>query len=292
MASTGSSEAAPDSEADGLPSSSTPAETPAPTDVDESVAAVADLLADAGVLAQPRALLHGVQDEAPRLSGIQRQMQRAGEIDPAAYSMRTQELAYLANTILAGCSIQARPFTPREASEAAAAVCNLGLENWPARWLPARPGDRRPAGLTILPEDLLVTQDLVSVFQVGWTILHDEVCMAAADRLIGVLNGVRRGDGETQAGIDALRTDMTKQWRSGTPWRARDAMDVIAILDLPAWAGLLGLIDECPVMHASIAATRAGTRTFDASAFTFISENGQLAAVHEFLQSLPEMLRP
>ena len=57
--------------------------------------------------------------------------------DHAAYSMRSQELAYLANTIVAGCSIQARPFTAQEASDAAVAVCNLGLENWPPHWLPA-----------------------------------------------------------------------------------------------------------------------------------------------------------
>ncbi len=43
-------------------------------------------------------------------------------------------LAYLANAIIAGCSIQARPFAPQEASNAAVAVCNLGLEAWPGHW--------------------------------------------------------------------------------------------------------------------------------------------------------------
>jgi len=32
--------------------------------------------------------------------------------------------------------------------------------------------------------------------------------------------------------------------------------DVIAILDTPAWAALLGLIDECPVLHAALRASR------------------------------------
>jgi hypothetical protein len=68
---------------------------------------------------------------------------------------------------------------------------------------------------------------------------------------------------------------------------------VIASLDLPAWAVLLGLIDECPVIHAGIAAGRESrTRAVSASAFEFISENSQIASVREFMQSLPKMLAP
>ena len=100
------------------------------------VASVVDLLVDAGVLPQPpRALLGGPQEEAPRLARIQALLQSAYDRDHAVYAMRSQELAYLANTIVAGCSIQARPFTAQEASDAAVAICNLGLENWPPHWL-------------------------------------------------------------------------------------------------------------------------------------------------------------
>ena len=85
---------------------------------------------------------------------------------------------------------------------------------------------------------------------------------------------------------------MTKHWKAGTPWRARDALDVIAMLDMPAWAALLGLIDECPVIHAGLGASRgSGTRAVSASAFEFISENSQIASVREFMQSLPDTLR-
>jgi hypothetical protein len=84
---------------------------------------------------------------------------------------------------------------------------------------------------------------------------------------------------------------MTRHWRSGTPWYARDALDVMAMLDMPAWATMLGLIDECPVVHAGIAASQgSGTRKIDPNAFEFISENSQIAAVRQFMQSLPEML--
>jgi hypothetical protein len=259
-----------------------PAGSDAPSAAEESaeaVTAIVDVLRDAGILPQqPRALLDGPQGPAPRLARIQALMQFAGDRDSIAFSMRGQELAFLANTIAAGCSIQARPFTTQEASDAAVATCNLGLENWP-------PG-------AALPDDFLVGHDLVSVFQVGWTVLYEDVCMYAAEQLIGVLRQLRCDDRETQAGLNALRIEMTKQWRGGAPWRARDALDVLAILDMPAWAAQLGLIDECPVMHAGIGVSQGSrARQISATAFAFISENSQIALIHAFTRSLPETLR-
>jgi len=203
-------------------------------------------------------------------------MQAAADADHAAYSQRTEELGFLANTIMAGCSLQARAFTVREASDAAAAICNLGLENWPST----------------LAEDFLAGHDLVSVFQGGWTVLHRGVCMYAAERLIDVLTELRCGDREIQAGLDALRIELATQWRDGTPWRAREALDVIMPLDMPAWAALVGLLDECPVIHAGMDTSR-GTRPRAVSAtdFEFISENSQIASVHRFFDTLAETLR-
>ena len=109
------------------------------------VADVLDVLLEAGVLPQPpRALLEGARGEAPRLARIQRHMQFVRDADPLACSTRSQELAYLANAIVAGCSLQARPITTQEASDAAVAVCNLGLENWPPQ-LAAAGGPPRAA---------------------------------------------------------------------------------------------------------------------------------------------------
>ena len=179
---------------------------------------------------------------------------------------------------------------------------NLGLQNWPAHWID--PKLRRRGSLVetgpALPDDFLAGHDLVSVFQVGWTVLHDDVSMDVAERLIGVLADLGSDLGLTpsshyediQTELDALRREMTRHWRAGAPWRARDAMDVIAILDMPAWAALLALIDECPVVHAGLAASQvAGTRAVSATAFEFISENSQIASVREFMRSLPEIFR-
>ena len=271
-----------------------PGEPPALENSEDAIAAVVDLLLEAGVLPkQPRALPAGPEGHAPRLARIHAHLQFASDRDPAASAMRSQELAYLANTLMAGCSIQARPFTAQEASEAAVAVCNLGLENWPLQWVPAtRHGSNVVDGGTVLPEDFLVGHDLVGVFQVGWKVLHDEVIMYAAEQLIQVLIHLRHADREVQQGLDALRIEMARHWQTGSPWRARDAFDVIMILDMPAWATLLGLIDECPVIHGGIGASRgSGTRAVSASAFEFISERSQIASVRAFMRSLPETLR-
>ena len=84
---------------------------------------------------------------------------------------------------------------------------------------------------------------------------------------------------------------MGRHWRDGAPWRAREALEVIMLLDMPAWATLLGLIDECPVIPAAIGASRdSRIRAVSASAFEFISESGQIASVHEFMESLAKTL--
>ena len=140
-----------------------------------------------GVLPQqPRALLDGPQGHAPRLARIQAHMQFARDCDDAAYSMRSQELAYLANTIVAGCSIQARPFTAQEASDAAVAVCNLGLENWPRHWLRRRTPrflrwskpERR------CPTTFSSATTWSACSRSGGRSSIEDVCMYAAERLI------------------------------------------------------------------------------------------------------------
>jgi Family of unknown function (DUF6178) len=254
---------------------------------------VVDALFEAGVLPQPaRALLEGPRDQAPRLARMQAHMAFTRGRDHEAFAKRSDELAYLANTLAAGCSIQARAFTPQEASDAAVAVCNLGLENWPPRWIPAEAGASSDTGDTGLPDDFLISQDLVAVFQVGWTSLHANVCMYSAERLIEVLSELLCTDVEIQSGLGGLRTELVGHWRAGAPWRARDAMDVLTTLDMPAWAALVGLLDECPVIHGGLGASLGPTtRAVSATAFEFISENSQIASVRAFMRSLPGILR-
>jgi hypothetical protein len=249
----------------------------------EAVAAIVDLLHEAGVMPHtPRARLEGAQSDAPPRARIRALLEFVHDHDPDAYETRNAELAYLANVIAAGSTIQSRSIAEDEASNAAIAVCSLGLENWPAHWSPGKE----------LPDDWLVHHDLVSVFQVGWTVLHEDVCMYTAGQLIALLPSVRSADADVLSALESLRVSLTKHWRAGSPWHSRDALEVIAILDTPAWAALLGLIDQLPTMHAALAASLGGaTRQIDASAFEFISENAQIRKVQDFMRLLPQLVR-
>jgi hypothetical protein len=234
----------------------------APEPDPRAVAAFVELLAQEGVLAnQPRALLEAGQERAGGLSLLQ--------AHAVLHQESEGELAYLANAIVAGCSIQGRPFTVQEGLDCAASVCNLGLEGWPPHW----------------PE-----RDLISAFQVGWTILHRDVCLCAARRLIDVLGGIRCSDREVDLQLEGLRRGLIEHVAKDTPWRAADALDVILVLDATCWAALLGLIAECPVIHAALVASAQSRRSVAPTDFEFISRGSQLAAVREFLGALPTLL--
>ena len=271
------------------------------TDVPESIEAVIELLTEAGVMPErPRALLEAADadPQAARLTRLRRLMEYVRDTDETAYFTRSRELAFLANTLLAGCSVQSRPFTPQEASDAAAGICNLGLEYWPARWpsvtshrcsSPARtatPPDTFP------PDSLLIDHDLVTAFEVGWSVLHQDVSLFAAEQLISTLDRCSTASIATSgAGSVALRRTLVKQRDAGTPWLARDAAEVLAMLDMTAWISVLGLLDECPVLPAALTAILEGrTTTVSPTAFDFISTAAQIGDVRIFMRKLPDVL--
>ena len=233
---------------------------------DAEVAGLVEVLLDAGILApQPHALLPAGDAGVERLARIHAALRSALDCDPEIFARRTGELGYLANTLMSACSIQSRAFTPQEASDAVMATCNLGLEH---------------------------TDDLVGAFQVGWGVLYERVSLATARKLRDTLAHLRCGDRDTQIGVSRLRVALGRQLEAGTPWRSRSALDVLSSLDLPAWAALVGLLDECPVFHP-ILGISPGTKVHSVSptAFEFISENTQLAAIDAFLASLPAALQ-
>lgn len=258
----------------------------------DAVAAIVEMISAAsGMKRQPRGLLQGADGKMPRLERFHAYMEFAQETNLDIYAARSEEFAYLANAVFAGCSIQGRAFTAREAAEAATAVCNLGLENWPTSWLAEGAWHSATADSpSIAPDDFLVTHDLISVFQVGWTVLHSQVTMRTAQRLIQTLGDSQIDDPDIHAGLARLRFELTRQWRAGTPWRARDLFDVLLFLDQPAWVTLLGLISEYPVIHGGLAAARLRTHAVDASAFEMISDNRQIASIDEFMDALPDTL--
>jgi hypothetical protein len=231
------------------------------------------LAADGPIAERPRALLGSGAAGDP--AGLQVLIEYVRERHPDVCLVRAQELAFVANVLVAGCRLRSRSFTPREASQAAAATCSLGLLRQPA-----------PPGV-----DYLVGHDLIGIFEDGWAALHREVSLFVAEALLAVLRGIRTGESETLAGLHGCRRSLETHLAAGTPWLARDALDPLAVLDAPAWSGLLGLLSECPVIpDAVIATVERRTGRIDPSAFTFIATDAHIDAVRAFMARLPELL--
>lgn len=239
--------------------------------------------------ADARAFLHAARQghvhprpaQAP-IPGDGRALAPAGELahlrgfvagaSGGAADAHAEALAFLANTLLAGCPVDGRPLTPREASDAAAATCNLGLARWPR-------GRGMPPGL-------------VAAFELGWAVLHQEAALATAERLIAILPDLGHRHVAFADELLQLQRELTRHGRTGTPWLAREALEILAALDAPAWAAIDALIAECPVLHAAVRASLApGTRRVDPHAFVFIAGEAQLDMVRRFTASLPNALQ-
>jgi len=266
-------------------------------DIPTSIDAVIELLAEAGVMPErPRALLEAADEDprAARLPLLRRLMEFVLHHDETAYLARSRDLAFLANTLLAGSSVQSRPFTPREASDAAACICNLGLECWPAVWPGATSqGASSPRELdtAMPPNAFLVDHDLVTAFEVGWSVLYRDVSLFVADQLMSTVADLQCVDADTRRGLRALRRTLVKQREAGAPWLARDAADVLAMLDMTAWISVLGLLDECPILPAALTAVLERRKTpVSPTAFEFISTTAQIGDIRLFMKTLPGVL--
>jgi hypothetical protein len=130
----------------------------------------------------------------------------------------------------------------------------------------------------------------VTVFRVGWSVVHERVCLHAARRLVEIVSDLGCDDPDLRSQLRTLARRMATQLKAGTPWRARDELDVLAVLDPPSWATVLGLVDECPVVSkvADTGKGRAALRV--TNEFEFISESGQIAGARDFVESLPTRL--
>ena len=227
----------------------------------EFLSSVEDLAEPRGRL--PPLLSSGAKGE--RLSHVRRHLLRLQEHDAAAYTRCTEELAHLANVLVSGCSFRCHRFRPVEAADAALAVCNLGLES-------GADG-----------------QSLVGCFHDGWRVLHEEVSLLTARRLAEVLAALRCADRVVERQARDTARQLLRDANAGEPWRSRDEIEVVAMLDQPSWVVLVNLIDECPVVPRDVEGRRSRLRV--SAEFDFISENRQIVWVREFIGRLPEALR-
>ena len=100
-----------------------------------------------------------------------------------------------------------------------------------------------------------------------------------------------RGEIDTSELGQRLSAPLEMHLAAGTPWLAGDALEVLAVLDTPAWSGLLGLLSESPIITDAVTAiVERRTGRIDPSAFTFIATDDHIDAVRAFMDRLPELL--
>jgi hypothetical protein len=122
-------------------------------------------------------------------------------------------------------------------------------------------------------------------------VVHQDVSLFATEQLISILAGLRPIDRHIRRDLGALRRRLVTERGTGTPWRARDALEVLAMLDMTAWTGVLGLLDECPHVPAALSAIIDGrTSAVSPLAFDFISTAAQFEEVRTFMRKLPALL--
>ena len=120
-------------------------------------ARLVEVLREAGVIEGAQPLLG--EGRAVRGAAFRAALAGLAATDPDRHGRVMAELRYLANVLVAGCPLAGRRFRPLEAAEAAIAACNLGLEE--------RPGTS------------LAGTGAVTLFRIGWHVLHREVVVPA-----------------------------------------------------------------------------------------------------------------
>ncbi len=198
-------------------------------------------------------------------------MENLREAAPDAALARSRELAFLANALVAGCRLQGDPFTPEQAAAAGLATCSLGL-----RRQPVRPGP-----------DHLRSHDLTGVFQDGWAALHGEVSLGVGEGLRAILKRLGAGRSDTGEELQALARSLERHLAAGAPWLVRDELDVLQVLDAPAWCGLRS---EFPVLSDAVTAIVEGrVGHIDPHAFAYIEDDTDIAVVRAFVARLPRL---
>ncbi|XXT21483.1 DUF6178 family protein [Sorangium sp. So ce429] len=251
----------------------------------ESVRSFLEVLREADILppaADPALLTAGAKhgDDLLFASAIREVMARDADL----YAKRLMELSYLVNVLISGCSHEGRPFRPFEAVEAAICTCNLGLE----RLLGQRAGRRKPS-----PDELasvMIEHDAVKMFMAGWSLLHHEVVLFAADAIRGTLAtlAASQSDATVAREIERVAVRLGEDADAGKPWRARGRLDRIKqALGDEATSVFRALLNEYPTLPHGVG---TGARPREGRLVRFISTAAHIQAIQALLKR-PEVVK-
>lgn len=233
---------------------------PAPTMDLLTILRDVDIIADAPLLDM---LMAG--EDAPPCLPIHSALRLLGARHSAAFPTRLDELAYLANTLMAGCSSPGRELRPFEAGEAALATCNLGAETLLL-------AEEQAFGVEQVAA-LMESESMVKLFRIAWRVVYDEIVSAAAQTVCRLLDDDPR-PAHARAAL-ALRRALG----AGKPWRAWPLHDAVPRRLGERDEHALGeLMHELPRVPQGTEATTA--------AFTWIARRAQLDEARAYLAAL------
>lgn len=228
----------------------------------------------------PRLLLGGNSSDHVQHGNtlFRRTLENIAERDPNAHGHRLDEIAFLCNVLISGCSISDRAFRPYEAVMATAATCNLGLE-----WLAETSGttDDMPRVSAILQKD-----GADGAFRLGFSILHHRV---ARKTLTAILDRVRGPDAVHRLGeIEAFKIcEAAAAARDiNRPWQFRSTLwDLHELFDGATIEHLNSLLGEFPLI-ASHSSHRIHNPYQDAWGSSFISTKKEVQDIARFLANI------
>jgi hypothetical protein len=249
-----------------------------------SAASLVEILRDADVLpaSGPALLLQVVPDTdaaSAQKNGVFTQaMRRLGAHAADLHGRRMQELAYLANVLAAGCSIEGRTLRPLEAARAAVATCNLGMEHL----LQDEPSQDASASL-------LQRTSADKLFRIGWRLLGQDVVLAAARAFENALVREARTESNRERakaleqGTRALRAAIA----AGKPWTSlRKLAELEGEVDATTLTTIVALLDECPSLRGKLSLQTGSENATANQGVQFIATCEQLRAVQTFLDGL------
>ena len=198
------------------------------------------------------------------------------------YEQRIKEFNYLANILISGCSIDGRKFRPYEAADAALATSNLGLEYL----IKGKTSKKKLL-------EMLESTTAVKLFRLGWSVLHREVGMNAAEVLLAYISAKRNRKGsETEnenrafgdmviEGLSDLSDILKKAINDKTPWKAKDHFDVLEVkYDQNAALMFKIFMDECPATVKNLNLVKDSKELCERQ---FVAHKKQIEEIHEFL---------
>jgi hypothetical protein len=228
-------------------------------------------------------LAAGEQHEAEAELLLKRAVVAVRDRSPDLYGKRLLELSYLANVLISGCSVEGRAFRPLEATDAAMAVCNLGLERLfhdeRAEWAASEDVVEQAAAL-------LERQELVKLFRVGWSLLHHEVLLFTERSLQELLTRRAESLRDPQQAKELVRmaANLKADISAGKPWQSPGRLNGLGTTLEPSTVLVLkALLSECPYLPSGLA---GGLKETAKRHLPFISTAKQIEAVQELVKHL------